>query len=287
VAAISVIISTYNRPDFLAKVFRGYSNQTDMDFEIVIADDGSGEETASLIQSARETTGIRIIHVWHEHRGFRKSVILNRSILAAPTEHLLFTDGDCIPKRDLIEVHRQLAEPDRYVSGGYLKLHDELSRSITDDDIDSGRITQLSWLRSKGWRPGRRALRLFSPSRFSTLLDAITPTKPDFNGNNTSVWRKHLLEVNGFEGEMGYGGLDQALGIRLQNSGVMGTMARHRAVVMHLHHERPYKKPEMMRANRERIVNLRKNGEFRARRGIKELEPDPTLRIDGRFVYGD
>jgi glycosyltransferase involved in cell wall biosynthesis len=287
VTAISVIISTYNRPDFLAYVLHGYSIQSDMDFEIIIADDGSEPSTAELIQLVRESTGMRITHVWHEHRGFRKSIILNRCILAARTEHLLFTDGDCIPKRDLIAVHRQLSQPGKYVSGGYLKLSDEVSKLITIADIDSERITKLSWLRSKGWRPGRRALRLFSPSRFSTMLDAITPTKPDFNGNNTSAWRSSLLEVNGFEGEMGYGGLDQALGIRLQNAGFMGIMARHRAVVMHLHHERPYKKPEMMRANRERILRLRKNGEFRAKLGIFELEPDPTLRIDGQPVFGD
>jgi glycosyltransferase involved in cell wall biosynthesis len=287
VTAISVIISTYNRPEFLDKVLRGYRTQTDRDFELIIADDGSDEETADLISSVREASGMRIMHVWHEHRGFRKSVILNRCILAARTEHLLFTDGDCIPRSDLIEVHRSLSQPGKYISGGYLKLPDKLSSAITMDDIDSGRVTQLSWLRENGWKPGRRALRLFSPSRFSTMMDAITPTKADFNGNNTSVWRTSLIEVNGFEGEMGYGGLDQALGVRLQNAGIKGIQARHRAVVMHLHHDRPYRDPAMMKANRERILKLRKGGEFRARRGIKELEPDPTLHVDGRPVYGD
>jgi len=285
--AISVIVSIYNRPDFLEKVLRGYQVQTDKDFELVFADDGSDSDTLAVIEDARRSTGMRIKHVWHEHRGFRKSVILNRTILAAPTDFLLFTDGDCIPKSDLITVHRALYRPGHYVSGGYLKLSDDVSKRVTMDDIDSGRITDLKWLRKQGWKPGRRSLRLHSPSRFSTFLDAITPTKPDFNGNNTSVMRSALLAVNGFEGEMGYGGLDQALGIRLQNSGVKGLMARHRAVVMHLHHDRPYRDPAMMRANRERILNLRKGGEFRAHLGIKELEPDPTLRIDGRPVFGD
>jgi glycosyltransferase involved in cell wall biosynthesis len=287
VTAISVIISIYNRPEFLERVLRGYAVQTDKDFELILADDGSDSETVHLIERVRISGGLRITHVWHEHRGFRKSVILNRSILAARTEHLLFTDGDCIPKADLVAVHRALIEPSRYVSGGYLKLSDEVSKRIEMDDIDSGRVTNLSWLKEQGWKPGRRALRLHSPSRFSTMMDHITPTKADFNGNNTSVWKSSLLEVNGFEGEMGYGGLDQALGVRLQNSGIQGIQARHRAVVMHLHHDRPYRDPAMMRANRERIIKLRKGGEYRARKGIKELEPDPTLRIDGRPVFGD
>ena len=284
---ISVIVSIYNRPGFLEKVLRGYSAQTDKDFELVLADDGSDQETLDVIERARSSSGLRIMHVWHEHRGFRKSVILNRSILAARTDDLLFTDGDCIPKKDLIAFHRSMLKPGLYVSGGYLKLSEDVSNRITMDDIDSGRITDLSWLKNQGWKPGRRSLRLHSPSRFSTFLDLITPTKPDFNGNNTSVLRGAVLAVNGFEGEMGYGGLDQALGIRLQNSGIKGLMARHRAVVMHLHHDRPYRDPAMMRANRERILSLRKGKEFRAHRGIKELEPDPTLHIDGRPVFGN
>lgn len=285
--AISVIVSTYNRPEFLERVLRGYAIQTDKDFELVIADDGSDQRTAALLKAVKAETGMRIVHVWHEHRGFRKSVILNRSILASRGQYLVFTDGDCIPKRDLIEVHRTLSRPRRYVAGGYLKLPEELSVTIDKDDIDSGRITNLAWLRERGWHPGRRALRLFSPSTFSIFMDAVTPTAADFNGNNASVWRDVLFEVNGFEGEMGYGGLDRALGLRLQNAGVKGIQARYRAVAMHLHHDRPYRDAAMVRANLALISKIKKNGEVRARRGIKELEPDPSLHVDGKPVFGD
>lgn len=285
--AISVIVSTYNRPEFLERVLRGYAIQTDKDFELVIADDGSDQRTAELLKAVKATTGMRIVHVWHEHRGFRKSVMLNRSILASHGDYLVFTDGDCIPKRDLIEVHRTLSRPGRYVAGGYLKLPEEVCATIVMEDIDSGRITDLGWLRERGWRPGRRALRLFSPSTFSVFMDAVTPTAADFNGNNASVWRDALFEVNGFEGEMGYGGLDRALGLRLQNAGVKGIQARYRAVAMHLHHDRPYRQAEVVRANLELISRIKKNGEVRARRGLKELEPDPSLHIDGKPVFGD
>ena len=271
-ASLSVIISTYNKPRFLELVLRGYSVQTNKDFEIVIADDGSTGETKDLIDELRAETKMSIAHVWHEDNGFRKTEILNRAIVRSQGEYLLFTDGDCIPRSDLIEVHRKLAKPGRYVAGGYLKLPPGVSSQIDNDAVLDGRVTDLTWLKQRGWRPGRRALRLSRSNRLSRFYDWITPTAADFHGNNASTWREAIFGVNGFEGEMGYGGLDQALGYRLQNAGVRGIQARHRAVVMHLHHDRPYRDPEVVRKNREIMAGIRLNGETRARRGIAELK---------------
>ncbi len=270
-ASLSVIISTYNKPRFLELVLRGYSVQTNNDFEVVIADDGSTGETSELIERLRSETRMSIVHVWHEDKGFRKTEILNRAIVKSRGRYLLFTDGDCIPRNDLIEVHRKLARPGRYVAGGYLKLPPGVSSQIEGDTVTGGRVTDLAWLKARGWRPGRRALRLSRSARLSAFYDWVTPTAADFHGNNASTWREAILAVNGFEGEMGYGGLDQALGYRLQNAGVKGMQARHRAVVMHLHHDRPYRDPQVIRTNREIMSRIKYDGETRARRGIAEL----------------
>ncbi len=277
---ISVIISTYERPDALELVLRGYAVQTDRDVEILIADDGSGAGTASRIRSLRDETGLTIVHVRHADDGFRKCDILNRAIVAAGGDYLLFTDGDCIPRNDLIAVHRRLARPDRFVAGGYLKLPADVTARVTAEDVASGRIGDVAWLRSIGWRPRRRALRLLRSRTLSALLDAVTPTRTHFHGNNASVWKDALFEVNGFEGEMGYGGLDRALGYRLVNAGVRGIQARHRAVAFHLHHAQPWKDREVMRRNRERMAAIRREGTVRATRGISELAPDPELTIE-------
>ncbi|HEV2736092.1 MAG TPA: glycosyltransferase [Longimicrobiaceae bacterium] len=278
---VSVILSTYNKPHFLERVLWGYAVQTRRDFEIVVADDGSGPETAEAIRRVRAETGLEIVHVWHEDRGFRKTVILNRAILAASGDYLLFSDGDCIPRRDLLAVHTALARPGAYVAGGYLKLPEHVSARIGIDDVVSGRVVDLRWLREQGWRPGRRALRLLGTRRLPALFDRLTPTAAHFHGNNASASRDAILAVNGFEGEMGYGGLDRALGYRLENLGVPGIQARHRAVCMHLHHDRPYRDPETVRRNREILDRIRATGEVRAGRGITELTHDPTLRIEG------
>ena len=276
---ISIIVSTYNKPHFLGRVLAGYAVQSDRDFELVVADDGSGPETEALIARVRSATGMALVHVWHEDRGFRKSEILNRAIAASTGDYLVCTDGDCIPRSDLVATHRALARPGRYLAGGYLKLPAGVSECVGVDDVTAGRVAELRWLRAQGWRPGRRALRLVRSPALATLFDRLTPTAAHFHGNNASAWRADLYRVNGFEGRMGYGGLDRALGYRLENAGVRGIQVRHRAVTLHLHHDRPYRDPEMVRRNRELLARIRSEGLVRAEQGIAELAPDPSVRV--------
>lgn len=277
--SVSVVVTTYNQPRALELVLWGYAAQTVRGFEVVVADDGSSEGTAALVARMRAATGLRIVHVWHEDRGFRKTEILNRAILAAGGDYLLFTDGDCVPRRDVVEVHGRLAAPGRFLSGGYLKLPADVTAAITPDDVRAMRVASRAWLRSRGWTPGRHALRLVDSALLGAALDRVTPTRPTWNGHNASGWKVDLLRVNGYDLDMAYGGLDRALGERLENAGVRGAQVRFRAPVLHLHHERPYVDREKWRRNREFRARIRREGIVRAPRGIAELQPDATLRI--------
>lgn len=267
----AVIITTYNHPAWLEKVLWGYAAQSMANFQIVIADDGSGPETRAVIEQARPDFGARLQHVWHEDTGFRKCDILNKSILAAAADYLIFTDGDCIPRNDFVQRHVQLAEPERFLSGGVIWLSREVSQAITRERVKSGRFATGKWLSAHGWKADRRGLRLVREPLITATLDVLTPTGATFNGHNASVWRDALLKVNGFDAEMGYGGLDRALGERLTNLGLKGKQIRHRAVCFHLDHERPYRKPEIVQRNREIRARIRKSGEIRALSGISEL----------------
>ena len=278
---LSVIVTTFNKPRDLERVLWGYAVQTAPGAQVVVADDGSGPETAEVVARMRERTGLALLHVWHPDQGFRKSEIVNRAIAASSGDYLLFTDGDTIPRADLVEVHRRLARPGRFLAGGYLKLPAQTSDAITVDDVRAGRMARLGWLRAHGWRPGHRALRLVGGRRVGALFDLLTPTRPLFAGNNTSVWRTDVYAVNGFDMEMGYGGQDRSVGYRLETAGVRGMQVRHRAVAVHLHHERPYRDAAGVAQNRAVMDAMRRAGETRARRGLAELEPDPSVRIDG------
>jgi len=270
-AKASVIFTTYNSPRALELVLWGFAAQTRRDFQVVVADDGSGPETRAVIDRVRGEAGMEILHVWHEDRGFRKTEILDRAILASSGDYLLFTDGDCIPRRDFVDVHLRLARPGRFLSGGYLKLPAAVSEAVTPEDVRTGRVADLEWLRAKGWRPGRHALRLLRSGTLAAALDAATPTRPTWNGHNASGWRDDLFRVNGYDMEMEYGGLDRALGECLENAGVRGLQVRFRAPVLHLHHERPYVDPEKVRRNRELRERIRAEGRTRAARGLAEL----------------
>lgn len=278
----SVVLTTYEHPAWLEKVLWGYAVQTHRDFELVIADDGSGAETRAVIERFAAESGLRPLHVWQEDRGFRKCEILNHAVLAAGGEYLIFSDGDCIPRADFVEVHLRHARPDRFLSGGYLKLPAELSARITLDDVRAGRATDAGWLRRHGWRPGRRAVRLLGNRAAAALLDRLTPTRPTWNGHNASNYRDAVLAVNGFDATMQWGGLDRALGERLENLGLRGVQIRHRAPVVHLDHGRPYVDAERVRQNRALRERIRARGETRAEAGIEELNPgDATVRRVG------
>lgn len=267
----AVIITTYNQPGWLEKVLWGYATQSRADFQVVVADDGSGAETQTIVQHAAAEMPGRVHHVWHEDRGFRKCEILNRAIVSVSADYLIFTDGDCIPRADFVDRHIQLATPGRFLSGGVIWLPRALSQAITRADVSHGRLADASWLRQHGWRGGRRRLRLVQSWPVGAVLDALTPTGASFNGHNSSVWRDALIAANGFDAEMGYGGLDRALGERLRNLGVRGRQARHRVVCFHLDHDRPYRRPEVVQRNRAIRERIRRSGEVRARQGIAEL----------------
>lgn len=270
-AAVSVVLSTYNQPRWLEKALWGYAAQRFGDFEVLVADDGSGPETAEVVARLQGHTGLRLVHVWHEDRGFRKTEILNRAVLAARGDYLIFSDGDCVPHPDFVATHARLATKRRFLSGGYLKLPIDLSERITEDDVRSGRAFDRAWLVAHGWRGGRRALRLPRSYAVAALLDVLTPTAASWNGHNASTWRDAIVAVNGFDLDMGYGGEDRALGERLVNLGYRGRRVRFRAPCLHLDHPRPYADADAIRANRRIRDEIRRTRDVRTRRGLAEV----------------
>jgi glycosyltransferase involved in cell wall biosynthesis len=246
---ISVIVSTYNQPEWLRKVLHGYLSQTFCDFELLIADDGSDDRTAVVVNDFERLARFSIRHIWQEDDGFQKTKILNKAITAADGDYLVFSDGDCIPRKDFLAVHARRAEPGRFLSGGYCKLPYELSVRITADDIRSGLAFELDWLRANGFRGLSRAIRIAVPPNLAPVCDALTPTKATWNGHNASGWKSDILAVNGFNERMQYGGEDREMGERLTNAGIMGRQIRHRAILLHLDHKRGYVTPEMIQKN--------------------------------------
>lgn len=259
-AALAVVITTYNSPRWLEHVLSGYECQSDADFETVIADDGSGDETRLLIDRFVERGRLRIRHVWHEDQGFRKTEILNKALQATDADYVIFTDGDCIPRADFIAVHRAWARPGCFLSGGYLKLTTQVSEAITENDIRYQRVFDPQWLLRQGQPRSHKLLKLVRPGWLSRSLNRLTPTRATWNGMNSSAWRRDLIAVNGFDERMLYGGLDRELGERLWNHGLESRQVRYSAICVHLDHPRGYSKPEIWQRNNALREEVRHSG---------------------------
>ncbi|MCH6257644.1 glycosyltransferase family 2 protein [Puniceicoccaceae bacterium K14] len=247
---LSVIITTYNKPAWLEKVFWGYENQTDADFEVVVADDGSGSETRELIERFVKRGRLRIQHVWHEDVGFRKTEILNKAIVASEEDYLLFTDGDCIPRADFVQVHKERAVNGCFLSGGYLKLNMPVSEMLAEEAIVSQQAFDTKWLQKQGQPKSPKMSKLAAKGWKRFLLELLTPTKATWNGMNSSGWKNDITAVNGFNEQMQYGGLDREMGERMMNNGIKPKQIRYSAICIHLDHARGYATPESIQKNK-------------------------------------
>jgi len=249
VPKISIIISTYNSEAWLQKVLWGFFCQTFKDFEVVIADDGSGPKTKELLEKMRKEVFYPIVHVWQEDDGFQKSRILNKAVVASSAEYIIMTDGDCIPREDFVEVHYINKEAGYFISGGYYMLPMNISVMIAYEDIKKQNCFNIHWLKEQGIPQTFKNNKLTSRGIISKFLNTITPTNASWNGHNSSGWKKDIINVNGFDERMQYGGQDRELGERLFNFGIKSKQLRYSAVCVHLDHKRGYKTPESIAKN--------------------------------------
>lgn len=251
---ISVIVSTYNNPEWLQKVIYGFVNQDYLTFELIIADDGSTEETRLLLQKMQSEVPFVIRHVWHPDNGFQKTKILNKALLECTTDYVIMTDGDCIPRRDFVQTHLNFRKPNRFLSGGYFKLPMSISKLISKEDIETQKCFDVEWLHQNGLKKSFKDTKLTAKGWLAKWLNILTPTTPSWNGHNASGWIKDIIEVNGFDERMEYGGEDRELGERLENKGVKGLQIRYSTTCVHLDHSRGYINEKALMLNK----NIRK-----------------------------
>jgi len=247
--SLSVVVTTYNNPRGLELVLAGLVRQTFRDFELLIADDGSGPDTAAIITRFAGHAPFSVRHVWHPDEGFRKCTISNRAILEAAGEYLVFFDGDCIPGRRCLEIHIRSATRDSYLAGGAVYLDHRLSERLTPADVSSGRLDRpgLWWMRVN---KRRRLLARHLPV-IREVMNRRVPREPSWRGGNSSGWAEHIRAVGGFDERFTYGFEDADFGHRLQALGVHGRSIRYSNPVMHVEHSRPYADPRQLARNRE------------------------------------
>ena len=265
---LSVIVSTYQSPEWLEKVLWGWNAQSHRDFELVVADDGSGPETARLLERVRPRLGFPLRHLWQEDKGFRKPRILNKAVVDARNPYLVFADGDCVPRADFLAVHAALARKGRFLSGGAARLSMVASKAVNRASVESGEAFTMRWVRAAGGCGLRAAAKLSAPAWARAAADLLTTTKPTWNGGNASCWAADARAANGFDERMAYGGEDREFGERLENAGVRGKCVRYRAACLHLEHARDYVDEAGEARNRRLRRRTRRDGAVRTPYGI-------------------
>ena len=233
--AAALVIAVYNRPDFLEKVFCSLKNQTITDFETVIADDGSGPQIGELVGRYNATFSRPIKHIRHEHDGFRKTVIVNKAVMAAEAPYCIFIDGDCMLHHRFIEFHLKRRRRGTVLSGRRVMLNAECSAGVTLADIASRRIEKRTYWWGRCNKAGYRHGFLI-PGMFH-FKNIVRRKTHDILGSNFSAFKDDFLLINGYDERIiGRGMEDDNISIRFNMAGIPVKTVSHEALQYHLHH---------------------------------------------------
>lgn len=234
---ISILLATYNWPKALKLCLESLGTQSDLNFEIIIADDGSTNETKQVIDSIKANFPVAITHLWQEDQGFRKTRILNQAIAIAHGDYFIFLDGDCIAQPDFVARHRALAQAGHLVTGSRVLLNQAITNAL------------LSW---SHWDFQRFASQLLC-HRLSGGINKYWPIKiklgngswRDYKkfvwrrikGCNMACWKSDAIAVQGFDETMtGWGHEDADFVFRLQHHQIIRKSGSWATEVFHLFH---------------------------------------------------
>jgi len=231
-SSIAVIISTYNAPQFLRLTLSGYAHQTDRNFSIYVADDGSGPDIAAVIATFRNLSDIPIRHVWHEDKGYRRAQIINRAIAQVQEPYILLTDADCVPLPEMIATHKSMAGKGIFIRGSRILLSENITRQLCKQGEWSPAMPLWQWVL---WRLQGRINRLL-PLLLPIGTSGYSQKLPGIRGCHFAFWKNDIFGINGFDGSYeGWGREDSDLAARFFHAGIRRKNLRGMPV-LHLWH---------------------------------------------------
>ena len=248
---VSVIVTTYNRPDALRAVLGGLLAQEDRNFEILVADDGSRADTRELVERIAAECSVPLHHVWQEDKGFRAGAARNRAAALARGEYLIFLDGDCVPRPDWIAQHRALAERGWMVAGNRILLSEPFTRLVLASGTAIHGFTRAQWEAAAARGDINRTVPL-KTYRLGPLRKLAARRWQRVRTCNLGVWMSDFRAVNGFDETFeGWGFEDSDLAVRLINRGTHRKEGAFATGVLHLWHRENDRRSEG--ANWERL----------------------------------
>ncbi len=264
----SLIISTYKSPQYLERVLASVVAQKTLPFEVIITEDGEFEENRSLIESWKKDLKFATYHLTQKDLGNRKPLALNKAILKATGDYLIFIDGDCILRSDFIADHLALSDESSFITGRRVELSQKISKLLTVEKIKSGYLEtsplKLWWDALAG--ETHHLGRMFKTPRFLRNLMSRNEVF-DIRGCNFSVHRQHMISVNGFDNSFsGAYGEDSDVEYRLKFLGLKMKSIKGAAIQYHLWH--PTQKKDA--SNQERLEKVLHDRKFQTTNGLSQ-----------------
>jgi len=255
----SVIISFYNKTAWLKLILAALERQTLKEFEVVIADDGSGEEVVQEIKNSIASSPLNIQHLWHPDEGFMKTIMLNKAIVASRSDYLIFIDGDCIPHHRFVEDHLRLKKENQVLGGRRVNLSEVISKTLNTENISKGILERTFFLRllrdsiTGKSRDVEKGIHI-NASKINRLFGSH---KKGLLGCNFSIAKQDLLSVNGFDERYKHPGVgeDTEINRRLKKKGMQVFSPKFCMIQYHLWHPRlsREKEPENLLLLKETI----------------------------------
>ena len=236
---VSLIITTYNWKEALQLSLQSALAQMTQPLEIIVADDGSRQDTAVMVREMATRSAIPIIHSWQQDRGFRLARSRNRAIAQARGEYIVLIDGDILLEEHFIADHLRFARPGFFVQGGRALLKARLSQQVLTQKKLPPKFCGM-WVENR-----KNCLR---SSLLAHLFSFKSSRLRGIKTCNFAFWKSDAMAINGFnESFEGWGREDSEFTARLMHRGVKRLNLRFHALAYHLHH--PPRGRERLRMN--------------------------------------
>lgn len=250
----SLIITTYNRPDALELVLLSAFAQKELPDEIIIADDGSGEATRTLIENYQKISPVPLLHAWQEDKGFRAASSRNNALRLATHDYIILIDGDMILHPSFINDHKKIAQKGKFVQGSRVLLNQKRTHLL----LNTKKIS----------------IKFFTTGIFNRLNMLHFPI--EFSSRNPShgirtcnmaFWLDDAKAINGFDEEfIGWGREDSDFALRLMNYGLKRKNLKFGAIQYHLWHNESSR--ESLKDNDQRLTKTRITHKIQCLKGL-------------------
>lgn len=283
-ASVTVVLATCERPEVLDVVLHALAEQQGAPFDVIVADDGSGEEVARVVERWRSRLDLK--HVWQPDGGFRKARLLDLAALAARCDYLVFLDADCVPREGFMQAIRKGALPGWFLSTKRIMFRESFSDRVVRERLPIWRWSALEWLIRAPREVGRPGFLLPARDRrrpWRTGQPEFAP--PGLAYSLVGVFRADFERVNGYDArcQRADDGEDQDLAIRLRRSGLRCGWPGPASTVLHLWHSpRSYNTGSRLPLFRRTAID----DHVEAVIGLRELEAELRDQASANRVGG-